>query len=325
MLHPILKDTPRPRTPQYHDATTITHEHIPEILSPQYVHTTSQPVHTKYYRPSPLGLFVEGDGIPFPQFMGTVAQPEARDTPPLPRAQIEGYTVEGGWQPDGSGGHRYQEYGRVEEVSSAGYQITSHSTGNSITPGDYEGPIVITKPLPPTATPPPAPNFRARWIEIPELGSVAPAPVLNWRATPYSRHSSLKSSRVGSPPVQQRPSQSNMPLPPNMNPSLPQAPSRQPLSYRSLNHGQVGNQHVEQHALSSRNSPPLHNATASLPETQSPVWERPTHPPPMSPPPRPSPRLDEQQEPISVLKSNLRLVETALRSVVSLTWVCTCI
>jgi hypothetical protein len=309
MFLPKLRRISRPRTPQVHDTTTITHEHIPEIFSPQYADSASQPPYPTYYHPSPLGLFAEGDGTPFPP-VEPDTQMEVEDPLRPPRLQVEGYTIEGGWQPDGFGGIRYQEYGKVEDVSDSnnhGKKSKSTSEGNSIIPGDYDGPITITSPLPSTATPPPAPNFRARRIEIPELGFMggfASVPGLNLRAMPYPKLSNLGPTSSTPPPRNIKPNGTH---------------SHHPLFDSSPNPGQIGTPPVEQHHSPSGNAPPPQNVNPSLPESQSPVRERPTRPPPLSP--LHATELDDPQE-SSVLQSNLRLIKPALGSLDNMIWVC---
>ena len=308
MFLPRLKRISPPRTPQIHDhdTTTITHEHIPEIFSPD---SAQQPSAT-YYRPSPLGLFVEGNSTHFPP----ATQMEVFDAPPPPQFQVEGYTIEGGWQPDGFGGLRYQEYGKVEDINGSNSHFKkskSDSEGNSMIPGDYDGPIMLTRPLPSTATPPPAPSFRARPIEIPEVGftgNLTSAPGVNLRTMPYPKRSSLNPRRVGSSHVDQHPPMTSTPPPGRANPSPPETDSHHPLFYSSPNPGQG-------RALSVGlpvNRSPQQNTNPSIPETQSPVRERPTRPPPLSPS-RAVHELDDSRE-STILQSNLRIIHTALRS-----------
>lgn len=252
------------------------------------------------------------DGTPFPPPMVTDPQMEVQDAPPPPRLRVEHYTIEGGWQPDGFGGIRYQEHGKLEDLSGSISRIKtnkSDSEGNTVIPGEYDGPITITRPLPSNATPPPAPNFRARRIDITELGRLTSAGSLNWRATPYPKLSSLDPSQIGSPPVEKVFPMSSTPPLRKQNPGLPET---NPLFYSSPKSGQGGMPHAEQHSPPLGNVPPPQNTTPSLPNPHSPVRERPTHPPPLSPSHANREFHDFQES--TVLQSNLRLVEIALGS-----------
>jgi len=324
MFLPRLEHALRPEMPQYHDATTTTHEHIPEIYSPQHAHSLLQQPHTTYYHQNPLGLFVD-----FPSPMDITA--DAPPPPPPPPRQVEGYTIEGGWQPDGFGGLRYQEHGRVEDVGGSSHHIkngVSDSERDSITPRDYDGPITITRPLPSSVTPPPAPNFRAQRIEIPEhdlMGTHASATGLNRDAMPYPRLSSLDPSREGKPPVEHRPPPS-LSAPPlkSVDPNLPEMLPYQTLSYANSNPSEAQKTPAEQLPPSPGEIHPPKIARSRQPETHLPARTRPTRPPPLSLPGASPRELDDREE-SSVLQSNLRLVETAVGSLDSISWVCLCL
>lgn len=314
----------RPRTPQTHDAAMIIHEHIPEIFSPHYTDAAAQPHYTTYYNPNPLGLFMEEQGVPFPTSLPS--RMDVQDAPPATRLRVE-YNVEGGWQPDGFGGHRYQEYGRVEDVSNSNCRLKnskSDSEAPPMAPEDYDGPFTITSPLPPTTTPPPAPTFRGRRFEIPDLdymGNLVSAPDQNWRTMPYPKPSSLEPSRVSSPTVDQPPTSNTPPLR-NINTTLPNPHLHHPLFYSSRNPRHVGTLPVDRPPTPLGNIPASQNMNRHSFEVHSPVRERPTRPLPLSPL-HVNRQLDDHHE-LTVLQSNRRLIKTAAGSVDTISWVCTC-